>query len=68
MAEELPEKLPPLCIPFHSNFIGSRPYPVYGQVPMVPVCGRDALNMMRALQVDVNICPVQHVQGLQRLV
>lgn len=62
------EKLPPLCIPFHSNFICSRLYHVYPQVPVLLVCGCDALNVVCALQLNVNVCPVQHVQGLQRLV
>lgn len=62
------EKFLWLYIPFHSNFICSRVYHVYNQVPMVVVCGCDALNMVCALQLNVDICPVQHVQSLQGLV
>lgn len=51
------EKLPPLCIPFHSNFICSRLYHVYPQVPVLLVCGCDALNVVCALQLNVNVCP-----------
>lgn len=61
------EKLLPLCIPFHLNLICSRLYYVHAQVPLVLLRSCDALNKICTLQLNLNICPVQHVQGLQRL-